>query len=103
MHIAFYLAINRIFGAVFTSAILPALALVAKLPGRNDMFPFNAAGAVFVFTHLIAAGLKVNDPFFTLPVNFTAAVEIARHIGVHLHACCLGLGKTVDTIGQSMA
>src|SRR5690606_4776981 len=30
MHITFYLAINRVFGAVFTSAVLPALTLMTK-------------------------------------------------------------------------
>ena len=67
------------------------------------MFPFNTAGAVFVFTHLVAAGLKVNDPFFTLPVNFTAAVEIARYVSVDLYTGRFGLRETVDTVGQGVA
>jgi hypothetical protein len=64
VHIAFHLAVFRIFGAVFTSAILPALALMAELPCRNHVFPFNPAGAVFIFTHFIAAGFQIDNPFF---------------------------------------
>lgn len=63
MHIAFHLAIDRIFSAVFTSTVLPALALVTELPGGNDMFPLYAAGAVFIFAHLIAARLQINNAF----------------------------------------
>lgn len=63
MHIAFHLAIDRIFSAVFTSTVLPALALVTELPGGNDVFPLYAAGAVFIFAHLIAARLQINNAF----------------------------------------
>ncbi|MNR52587.1 hypothetical protein D3C85_1724510 [compost metagenome] len=76
---------------------------MAKLPCRNDVFPFDAVGAIFVFTHFVAARLEVNDPFFALPVNFAAAIEITWRIGVHFDACGLGLRKTVDTVGQHRA
>jgi hypothetical protein len=39
---------------------------VAKLPGRNHVFPFDATSAIFVFPHFVAAGRQVDDPFFTL-------------------------------------
>ncbi|MNI82845.1 hypothetical protein D3C73_1396000 [compost metagenome] len=103
VHVAFHLAIDRIFGAIFTSTVLPALALMTKLPGRNHVFPFNTAGAVFVFPHFIAAGFEVNDPFFALPVNFTAAVEIAGRIGINFYTSGFRLGETVDTFGECRA
>ncbi|SAF59884.1 Uncharacterised protein [Enterobacter cloacae] len=67
------------------------------------MFPFDSAGAVLVLAHLIAAGSQIHDPFLTLPVNFTAAVEITRYVGVNLYACGFCLRETVNTVGQSMA
>jgi hypothetical protein len=103
MHIAFDFAVHRIFGAVLPSAILPALALVPKLPGGHYVFPLNPAGAVFIFTHFIAAGLKVNDTFLALPVNFTATVEITWHIAVNFYTSGFGLGKTFNTFGQRLA
>lgn len=63
MHIAFHLAINRIFSAVFTTAFLPALTLVAELPCGNNMFPLYAAGAVFIFAHPVPARLQIHDAF----------------------------------------
>ena len=97
MHIAFHLAIFRIFGAVFTSTILPALALVAELPRRNHMFPFDPAGAVLVFTHFVAARFQIDNAFFTLPVDFTTAIKVAGNVGIHFYACGFRLGKTMNT------
>ncbi|MPN39095.1 hypothetical protein SDC9_186621 [bioreactor metagenome] len=91
VHVAFHFAIDRIFGAVFPSTFLPALALVAKLPCRNDVFPFDSAGAILVLSHFVAAGVEIDDPLLALPVDFTSAIEVARDIGVNLDACGLCL------------
>ena len=103
MHIAFHLAIDRIFGAVFTSTVLPALALVTELPGGNDVFPLYAAGAVFIFAHLIAARLQINNAFFALPVNFTSAIKRTGRISVDFYRRGFRLRKTIDTFGQRRA
>lgn len=52
MHVAFHFAIDRIFGAVFTPSVLPALTLMTKLPGGDNVLPFNSTGAVFIFRTL---------------------------------------------------
>src|SRR5699024_10217394 len=103
MHIAFHLAIDRIFSAVFTSTVLPALALVTELPGGNDMFPLYAAGAVFIFAHLIAARLQINNAFFALPVNFTSAIKRTGRVSVDFYRRGFRLRKTIDTFGPRRA
>ena len=71
MHVAFHLAIFRVFGAVFAPAVLPALTLMAELPCRHYVLPFNPAGAVLIFTHFIAAGFQIDNAFFPLPYTFS--------------------------------
>ncbi len=93
VHVAFHLAVFRIFGAVFTSTLLPALTLMAELPCRHYVLPFNPAGAVLIFTHFIAAGFQIDNAFFPLPVDFTAAIKIARNVGIHFDASGFGLEK----------
>ena len=100
VHIAFHLAVFRIFGAVFTSTLMPALTLMAELPCRHYVLPFNPAGAVLIFTHFIAAGFQIDNAFFPLPVDFTAAIKIARNVGIHFDASGFGLGKTINTSGR---
>ena len=103
MHIAFHFAIFRIFGAVFSATVLPALALMAKLPRRHDVFPLDPAGAVFIFTDFIAAGLQIDDAFLTLPVDFSAAVKVAGNVVINFYTRRFGLGKTIETFGECLA
>ena len=63
------------------------------------MLPLDAAGAVLIFSHFIAAGGEIDDPFFALPSDFTAAVKITRRVSIHFHTGRFGLGKVVDTVG----
>ena len=67
------------------------------------MLPLDPTGAVFIFTHFITAGLQIDNPFFPLPVNFTAAVEIAGDIGIDLNPGGFRLGETVDSFGRDLA
>lgn len=50
------------------------------------MFPFDSAGAILVLSHFVATGVEVDNPFFTLPVDFASAIEVARDIGVNFDA-----------------
>ena len=62
MKVRFRNFVNRVIaGAVFSATVLPALTLMANLPGRNDMFPLDACCPVGIFTRDIATGFKV-DP-----------------------------------------
>ncbi len=61
------------------------------------MLPLDPAGAIFIFTHFIATRFQVDNPLFSLPVDFTAAVEIAGGVGIDLDPSGLGLRKTVDS------
>jgi hypothetical protein len=64
--------------------------------------PIHPAGAVFIFTHFIAARFQIDNLFYPASY-FTAAVEIARNVGVDLDASGFGLRKTVDTFGRKRA
>ncbi len=103
MHIAFHFAVDRVFSAVFSPAVLPALALMTELPGGDNVLPLNASGAILVFTHLIAAGLQVYDAFFTLPADLAPAVKAAGRVGIDFDARRFGLRKIVNAVGQGMA
>lgn len=73
---------------------------MAKLPRRHDVFPLDPAGAVFIFTDFIAAGLQIDDAFLTLPVDFTAAVKVAGNVVINFYTRRFGTGKTIDTFGE---
>src|SRR5690606_12456405 len=103
VHIAVHLAVDRIFCAIFTSTVLPALALVAKLPGRNNVLPAYSAGAILVLADLIAAGSTIHDPLLTLPGHCTAAVESTRSVGINLYIRCFCMRETVNAVGKSKA
>ena len=47
-------------GAIFSSAVLPALALMANLPGGNNVFPFNTRCTIGIFTRDVTAAFKVD-------------------------------------------
>src|SRR5690606_16521417 len=49
-----------IFYAVFAPAVLPALALMAKLPGRYHMLPLQPRAALSVFARHIATAAGIN-------------------------------------------
>jgi len=59
-------------GALLAPALLPALALMTDLPGRDNMLPFDAGGAIGVLARYISAGREVH------PVAgvFAPAVEL---------------------------
>ncbi len=78
VQVDFDTAIAALFGTVFMPAVLPALALMTKAPGRNHVLPLDAPGTISVFTYLVTAGCEVRHAFFSVPVNFTAAVEATR-------------------------
>ncbi|MND86200.1 hypothetical protein D3C80_781530 [compost metagenome] len=61
VQISLGLLVNRVVaGAVLATALLPALALMADLPGRNNMLPLDAGCAFGIFTWHITAGCKVH-------------------------------------------
>src|SRR5690606_32814429 len=49
-----------IFYAVFAPAVLPALTLMAKLPGRNYMLPLQPRAALSVFARCVATTTGIN-------------------------------------------
>src|SRR5690606_2010412 len=49
-----------IFYAVFAPAVLPALTLMAKLPGRNYMLPLRPRAALSVFARCVATTAGIN-------------------------------------------
>ena len=65
-------------GAVFASSTLPALALMADLPGGHDMFPFDTCCAVGIFAWDITAGCEVD----AVPGVFAATVKLGGLGGV---------------------
>jgi hypothetical protein len=63
---------------VLSTAVLPALALMTKRPGRNNVLPFSAVGAILWRPGLVAIGLRFYSAArLTDPCPFAAAVEIA--------------------------
>ena len=98
VQIGFYLAIGGVFVAVLAPAVLPALQLVAELPGRHHVFPLDALRALGVFTHLIATAGEIRDALLALPVDAAAAVKTARRILVNLGRRRLGLRKIIDAV-----
>jgi hypothetical protein len=45
--------------AILATALLPALQLVAELPGGHHVFPFDAGGALGLLARLIAAAGQI--------------------------------------------
>ena len=65
-----------IASAVLTSAILPALTLVAELPSWNHVFPLNTGSALLLFSHLITTAVEVGDTFlFVFPSDVTTTIK----------------------------
>ncbi|MNG13336.1 hypothetical protein D3C84_970090 [compost metagenome] len=65
--------IDRVIaGAVLATTLLPALTLMADLPRRDNMFPFNAGGAAGILARYIAAGGQVH----AIAGVFAATVEL---------------------------
>ena len=57
MEVAFHLFEILILTAELAAALLPALHLMAKFPGRHDVLDLNAARAILIFAGLIATWL----------------------------------------------
>lgn len=79
MQIRFGLAELHIVGrAVLASTFLPALALMADHPCRDDMLPLDALGASGILARGVATGAQV-DPVATV---LAATVELGGLLGI---------------------
>ena len=80
--------------AVAASALLPALALLTKQRGRDDVFPLDALGAVGLSAYLIPACLQIGATAGAAgPLPVAAAVEAAEGIAIMVDLFAgLGLG-----------
>lgn len=81
--------------AVLAPAILPALALVADLPGRDDVLPFDARGAVEVLARRVAAGGQVD----LVALVLAAAIKLRGLRRVQLPGDLLGLLEGARGVG----
>lgn len=81
---------------VLTPAILPALALMPDLPGRHDMFPLDARGAVSVFAWDVAAGFQVH----AVARVFAAAIELGGLRCVERPGDFLGFAERSGRLGM---
>ena len=81
--------------AVFSPSVLPALAQIPDLPGRYDVFPLNARGAVGVFAGDVTAGFQV-DPVTGV---FAAAIEFSGLRRVELPGDFLGFAEGSRGLG----
>lgn len=86
-----------IAGAVLAPASLPTLALMADLPGGNDMLPFNACCAIGILARDVAAGFQV----YPVAGVLAAAIELrglrcierpGNFLGLAEGSRCLGVG-----------
>ena len=59
--------------AVLASTLLPALALMSDLPGRNNVLPLDARRAVGVFAWNVATGFQV----YAIACVFASAIELS--------------------------
>ncbi|BAK12522.1 hypothetical protein PAJ_2442 [Pantoea ananatis AJ13355] len=84
MQVGFDTAIVGIFAAIFAAAVLPALTLMAELPGGHHVFPLDTCGAVGIFARLVATAVQIRLPLFAVPGNFTATVKAAGRIVINL-------------------
>lgn len=96
MQVGFDLPIHGVFGAVFTPAVLPALALMNEFPSRYHMFPFDAVGAQLAFTNLIAAGRQIRDALFALLVYAAITIKSTGRVAIDFHRCRFCLVKIGD-------
>lgn len=81
--------------AVLASAVLPALALMADLPGRDNVLPLDARRPVGVFTRNVAAGFQV-DPVTRV---LAAAIELSGLRGVEFPGDFLGFTEGTWGLG----
>lgn len=75
--------------AVLAPTVLPALALVPDLPGRNNMLPLDARGAAGVLAGDITAGLQVH----AVAGVFAAAIELGGLRRIELPGDFLGFAE----------
>ena len=88
MQVSFgHLVDGIIAGTVFASSFLPALALVANLPGGHNVFPFDACCSVGIFSRHITARSKID----AVPRVFAATVKLGGLWRVEFPGDLLGL------------
>jgi len=71
------------------------LALMTDLPGRNDMFPFDARRAIGVLARRIAAAFQV----YTVTLEAAAAIKLNGLAFIEAPANLLGLVETLGRCG----
>jgi hypothetical protein len=83
-------------GAVLASTVLPALALMADLPGWNNVLPLDARGTVGVFAWDVAAGFQVN----AVAGVFAASIELGGLWRVQLPGNLFGFAEGSGRLGM---
>ena len=103
MHVPLHLVELVALAAVLAAPLLPALELVAELPGRYHVLPLDAGGALGLLARLIAATGQIRAHFLALIVDVAAAVD-GGDSGlalVELHQILLGFAKGLGMQGRA--
>ena len=96
MQVGLGLFVGRVvLAAVLASALLPALALMADLPGRDNVLPLDAFSPLGILARYIAAGREV-DP---VAVVLAATIKLRGLPGVELPGDFLGFGEGAGRLG----
>lgn len=82
--------------AVLAPAVLPTLALMPDLPGRNDVLPFDSCRTVGVLTWDVAAGFQVH----TVAGVLATAIELGGLWGVEFPGDFLGFAERPRCLGM---
>ncbi len=101
MHIAFHLAIDRIFSAVFTSTV-PSTGAGDRTARRERRVPTLRGWLGFHFCAPDSRTIADQQRLFALPVNFTSAINVPGASAWTLPPR-LSPEKTIDTFGQRRA
>ncbi len=100
VHIAFHLTIDRIWRSFYVRHPASTGADGQNCHAGTTCSHSMRAGAALLYAPY-SRRIQGQRSFLPCQLIFAATVEVARHVSVDLHACRFGLGKTVDTVGQS--
>ena len=101
VHVPLHLVELVALAAVLAPALLPALELVAELPGGDHVLPLDARGAIGLLARQVAAALPVGGHLLAAELDVAAAIEGGGVALIELVQILLGGAKGLGLQGRA--